>query len=93
METGNQKVNLKNKEVLFLASGSNLLSYKKNIEKYIKETKPLVIALKPKIKFNYKFINYYIACNPLRIMSESSTYNNLKTINNPTVINAKLYKK
>ncbi len=72
------KSKFKNKEVLFLASGSNLLSYKKNIEKYIKETKPLVIALKPKIKFNYKFINYYIACNPLRIMSESSTYNNLK---------------
>ena len=72
------KSKFKNKEILFLASGSNLLSYKKNIEKYIKETKPLVIALKPKIKFNYKFINYYIACNPLRIMSESSTYNNLK---------------
>ena len=72
------KSKFKNKEVLFLASGSNLLNNKKTIEKYIKETKPLVIALKPKIKFNYKFINYYIACNPLRIMSESSTYNNLK---------------
>tara|TARA_B100000886_G_scaffold90816_1_gene59934 strand:+ start:21458 stop:23059 length:1602 start_codon:yes stop_codon:yes gene_type:complete len=72
------KSKFKNKEVLFLASGNNLLNYKIKIEKYIKETKPLVIALKPKIKFNYKLINYYIACNPLRIMSESSTYNNLK---------------
>ena len=72
------KNKFKDKEILLLANGDSLLSYKKNIENYIKIRKPLVIALKPKIKFHSKFINYYIACNPLRIMGESSTYNNLK---------------
>ena len=72
------KTQFKSKEILFLASGDNLLNYKKKIENYIKKTKPLVISLKPKIKFNYKLINFYIACNPLRIMGESLSYNNLK---------------
>ena len=68
----------KNKEILLLASGQNLFKYKKNLENYIKVERPLVIALKPEIKFDTKFINYYIACNPLRIMSDSLIYNNLK---------------
>ena len=68
----------KNKEILLLASGQNLLKYKKKLENYIKVERPLVIALKPEIKFDTKFINYYIACNPLRIMSDSLIYNNLK---------------
>jgi 4-hydroxy 2-oxovalerate aldolase len=77
------KINIKNKEILLIANGNNLPNYKKSIEKYIKEKKPIVIALKPKIKINKKLINYYIACNPLRIMGESSSYSSL---NKPLII-------
>ena len=77
------KIKFKNKEILFVANGNNLLDYSKAVEQYIKVKKPIVISLKPKIKINNKLIDYYIACNPLRIMGESSMYNNL---NKPLII-------
>ena len=72
------KTKLKNKEIVLLASGKNLKKYKKLIENYIKIQKPVVISLKPKIIINSKLIDYYIACNPLRIISEVNLYNKIK---------------
>ena len=73
----------KNKELLFLASGQKLKQTKTSVEKYISTYKPVVIALKKNIYIDEKFINYYIACNPLRIMSEIKILNNL---NKPLII-------
>ena len=76
--TWSPKKKLNNKEVLFVSSGPNLLEYKKAIEKYIEQKKPIVIALKPNVKIEKKFIDYYVACNPLRLMGESDLYKSIK---------------
>jgi len=68
----------KKKEMLFLSSGENLKKYRKSVEHYIKQKKPVVIALKTKLEINKKLINYYIACNPLRIMNDVNNYKRLK---------------
>ena len=64
--------------MLFLSSGENLKKYRKSVEHYIKQKKPVVIALKTKLEINKKLINYYIACNPLRIMNDVNNYKRLK---------------
>lgn len=69
---------LKNREILLVASGEELKRNKKTVEKYIEEKKPIVIALKTIVPIKKKLINYYIACNPLRIMNEIKNYSNLK---------------
>ena len=68
------KSKFKNKEVLMISNGPNLSLYKKEIEKYIEDRDPLVISLKPKVEINQKYIQYYVACNPLRIMGEVDLY-------------------
>jgi len=77
------KKKFKNKEVMFISSGPNLFEYKEAIKKYILKNKPIVVALKPSVKIDSKLIDYYIACNPLRLMSEASSY---KTIKSPLII-------
>ena len=77
------KKKFKNKEVMFISSGPNLLEYKEAIEKYITDKNPIVVALKPSVKINKKLIDYYVACNPLRLMSEASLY---KSIKSPLII-------
>jgi len=69
---------LKNKELLLISSGDNLKKYKKDIEDYIKLNNPIVISLKTKTFLDKKLINFYIACNPLRIMNEVKKYKSLK---------------
>ena len=81
---------LKNREILLVASGEELKRNKKTVEKYIEEKKPIVIALKTIVPIKKKLINYYIACNPLRIMNEIKNYSNLKTFNSSEDINNKI---
>ncbi len=80
----------KGKEVLFISSGPNLIEYKEAIKKYILKNKPIVVALKPSVKIESKLIDYYIACNPLRLMSEASSY---KAIKSPLIIPESLINK
>jgi 4-hydroxy 2-oxovalerate aldolase len=61
---------IKSKEVLLLSSGSNLEEYKKEIEKYIINNKPVVIALNKFVKIKEKLIDMYITCNPLRLLAD-----------------------
>ncbi len=72
-----------NREVLFISNGPNICTNKKEIENYIKTKNPIVISLKPKVNINKKLINYYVACNPLRILSDVDLY---KKINKPLII-------
>lgn len=73
------KNKLKNKEVLLLSSGSKLDEYIKEIEKFIIKKKPYVIALNTQVKINKKLIDLYVACNPLKVMSETKQYRNIKS--------------
>ena len=72
------KAKFKNKDILFISSGPKLLEYKKEVERYIRLKKPIVIALKTEVKINKKLIDYYTACNPLRIIAEADLYKNIK---------------
>ena len=70
---------LKNKDVLLISSGPKFLEFKKEIEKYIEKKKPIVIALNTSVKLNKNLINYYVACNPLKLLSESDMYKKVKS--------------
>ena len=76
MEKAQNKV--KGKNILLLASGPNLKKYRRKVEQFIRTKRPIVISLKPKTIINNKLIDYYIACNPLRIISEINLYNQIK---------------
>ena len=71
--------NIKGREVLFISSGPKAKEYKSEIEKYIKKNKPFVIALNTSICINIKLINLYVACNPLKLISEADLYQNIKS--------------
>ena len=68
---------IRNKTVLIIAPGKILSEYKIEITNFIKNNKPIVIALSPNIDFENKFINFYVACNPLKMFSETKLYQKL----------------
>ena len=73
------KVKIKGREVLLVSSGPNLLEYKIEIENYITEYKPFVIALNSSICIRKNLINLYVACNPLTLLSDVKKIKHLKT--------------
>ena len=70
---------LKGKEVLLVSSGPKLNEYKKEIEIYIQEKKPIVIALNTNIKIRKNLIDFYLACNPLRLFADAKSYQSIKS--------------
>ena len=78
-ETGHLKKDLIKKEVFLISSGPKLNEYKKEVEKYIIKNKPFVIALNTSVKINKRLINLYVACNPLKLMTEAEQYKNIKS--------------
>ncbi len=68
-----------NKEVILVSSGPKFDEYKKEIEKYILKNKPYVIALNTSVKINKKLIDLYVACNPLKLLSDSKSYQKIKS--------------
>lgn len=70
---------INNKEVLLIASGPNAKDYKNEIEKYIKDKKPYVIAVNTDVKIEKKLIDIYAACNPLKLIANTENYKNLKS--------------
>jgi len=86
---------LKNKEVMLISSGPKLNEYKSEIEKYIKDKKPVVIALNTFVKINKNLIDMYLACNPLRLMADAELYKSIKSplIVPKSLLSEKLIKK
>ena len=70
---------IKKKEVLLIASGPKAKDYKSEIETYIKNKKPYVIAVNTDIKIEKKLIDIYAACNPLKLIANTEDYKNLKS--------------
>ena len=70
---------LKGKEVLLVSSGPKLNEYKKEIEIYILKKKPIVIALNTNTKIKKELIDYYLACNPLRLIADAKSYQSIKS--------------
>lgn len=80
----------KNKNVLLIAPGKILKEYKDEIKYFIKKDKPIVLALSPKVEFEKKLINYYLACNPLKMFGETDLY---KKLNAPLILPYSLLQK
>ena len=70
---------LKGKEVLLVSSGPKLSEYKKEIEIYILKKKPIVIALNTNVKIKENLIDFYLACNPLRLIADAKSYQLIKS--------------
>ena len=81
--TWSPSLKLKNKEILLVSSGPKLSEYKDEIEKYILNKKPFVIALNTFTKINKNLIDLYVACNPLRLLPDADLY---KSIKSPLVV-------
>lgn len=62
------------REVLIIGSGKKLKMYKKGLRDFINIKKPLVIALNEKSEIPDEFINFRVACNPIRLMSDIDTH-------------------
>ena len=73
------KRKINNKVVLLISSGPKFLEYKKEIEKFIIKNKPFVIALNTSVKVKKELIDLYVACNPLKLLTEANSYKNIKS--------------
>ncbi len=60
----------KDKEVMLIGSGPGVSKHKIAIEAYIKNSKPLVIALNAQSLISNDLINVRIACHPRRLMTD-----------------------
>ncbi len=74
---------IKNKEVILVSSGPKINEYKKEIESYIIQKKPVVIALNTFVPIKKELIDLYLACNPLRLIADAKLY---KSIKSPLVV-------
>ena len=77
----------KGKEILIIGSGPSVLKHKKAIELYIKNSKPLVLALNASSMIENDLIDMRIACHPVRLMTDCEKLNRLS---NPIVSPASL---
>ena len=74
---------IKGKEVILVSSGPKIDEYKKEIESYIIQKKPVVIALNTFVPIKKELIDLYLACNPLRLIADAKLY---KSIKSPLVV-------
>jgi 4-hydroxy 2-oxovalerate aldolase len=62
------------KEVLILGTGPGLTKHKNAIEQYIEKYKPIVLALNAKEQITDSLIDFRLACQPIRLLSDVKEY-------------------
>ena len=67
-----------NKDVLLIAPGLSVDLHKKVIIKFIEKYSPIVVALNNLQNVEDSYIDYRIACHPIRIISDLSKYKYFK---------------
>jgi 4-hydroxy 2-oxovalerate aldolase len=65
------------KEVILIGSGPGVSSHKRAIEDYIKNSKPLVMALNAQSSIKNDLIDVRIACHPFRLKADCEKLSNL----------------
>jgi 4-hydroxy 2-oxovalerate aldolase len=70
---------IKSRQVLLVTSGSQMTDYVSEVERYIQIKKPYVIALNPSVIINKKFIDLYVACNPLKLITDIDSFKFIKS--------------
>jgi 4-hydroxy 2-oxovalerate aldolase len=62
------------RDVLILGAGQGIASHRKSLESYIKQKKPLVIALNVNNTIDLNLIDLNIACHPVRLLADAETH-------------------
>jgi len=70
------------REVILIGSGPGISSHKRAIEDYIKNSKPLVLALNAQSSIDNDLIDVRIACHPLRLKAD---YEKLLNFSKPLI--------
>ena len=78
------------KDTFLIAPGKISDEYKNEIENYIIKFKPIVISLSPTISINKKYVNFYVACNPMTMFSNIKLF---KKLSAPLIIPKSLLSK
>lgn len=69
---------LNNKDLLILATGPGVSQHRKAIENYINLKNPIVMALNTQSAIESKFINFRIACHPVRLLADCKIHLSFK---------------
>lgn len=79
MGTWSPSKTITGREVLILAPGPSSEKHREQIERYIRERSPIVIALNLASKIADKYINYKAICHPIRFLTAESQIKNQKS--------------
>tara|TARA_Y100000590_G_scaffold469879_1_gene660306 strand:+ start:5469 stop:7073 length:1605 start_codon:yes stop_codon:yes gene_type:complete len=69
---------LKNKTVLIIGNSPQISEYTSAIEDFIRKNKPIVFGLNIQKSINEKLINYRVACNLFRLLTDKKKYKKFK---------------
>lgn len=61
---------MKNREVLILGTGPSVTAHRAAIERYIRRSKPLVLALNAQESVDQNLIDLRLACHPVRLLAD-----------------------
>jgi 4-hydroxy 2-oxovalerate aldolase len=59
------------KEILLLGTGPGAIRHKVAIESYVRNNKPIVLALNTQSPIDESLIHYRVACHPVRLLADS----------------------
>ena len=65
---------IQNRDVLILGTGPGVAKYKKQIEQFIEDFKPIVIALNTQQIISENLISFRAACHPVRLLADCKTH-------------------
>ncbi|PJX13556.1 aldolase [Halomonas sp. 141] len=65
------------REVLLLGTGPGVANHRKALERYIEQTNPLVVALNTQTAVDAKYIDFRVACHPVRLLADCETHTRL----------------
>ncbi|WP_447926361.1 aldolase catalytic domain-containing protein [Vreelandella sp. EE27] len=71
------KEKLKEKSVLILGTGPGVAKHRKALESYIKNYKPVVLALNTQTAISAELIDMRLACHPVRLLADCETHSKL----------------
>ena len=71
------KTLMRNREILILGSGPGVAEHKVALQNFIKNKKPLVLALNIQKEIESSFIDFYIACHPVRLLADAESHSKL----------------
>lgn len=63
------------RDVLILGTGPGVSTHRWALERYIREHKPLVLALNTQSEINSEFIDFHVACHPVRLLADCEAHN------------------